>query len=148
MKLLTLSLFLAYSITLRPMAGAQEPAAPTATTTAVQHTTGQDAKALLDANAEAAAAGKAAKITVLDVRTPDEFAEGHLANAKNIDFKGADFAKQIAALDKTQPYLVHCGGGHRSTSSLEIFQKLGFKTIIHLDGGLTSWTKAGHPVVK
>lgn len=113
---------------------AEEPA------TEIKHTTGKDAKALLDA--------KDANITVVDVRTSEEFSEGHIAGAKNIDFRAADFADKLAALDKSKPVLVHCGAGGRSTSSLETFKKLGFKTVIHLDGGFTSWVKAGQPVEK
>ncbi len=124
------------------------PAAIATAPTEVKHTTGKDAKALLEANAAAVAKGKEKKIVILDVRTPAEFEEGHIADAKNVNFRGGSFEKEVAQLDKTQPYLVHCAGGGRSTSSLEIFQKLGFKTIIHLDGGLSSWTKEGNPVVK
>jgi phage shock protein E len=116
--------------------------------TEIKHTSGKEAKALLDANTAAVAEGKGTKITIIDVRTPAEFAEGHIAEAKNIDLRSADFAKALAQLDKTKPYLVHCAGGHRSTTSLDTFKKLGFKTLIHLDGGLTSWTKEGHPIVK
>ena len=128
-----------------------DPATPAATASAateVKHTTGKEAKALLEANAAAAAKGKEKKIVILDVRTPDEFEEGHIADAKNVNFRSGNFEKEVAQLDKSQPYLVHCAGGGRSTSSLQIFQKLGFKTIIHLDGGLSSWTQEGNPVVK
>jgi rhodanese-related sulfurtransferase len=129
---------------------AEEPAKASGAVqvTEVKHTTGKDAKALLEANAAAVAEGRTTKITVLDVRTPAEFAEGHIADAKNMDFKGAEFEKSLGQLDKTKPYLVHCAGGHRSASSLDVFKKLGFKSIIHLDGGLSAWTKEGNPVVK
>ena len=108
--------------------------------TDVKHTTGKDAKALLDA--------KDAKIVVIDVRTPAEYAEGHIAGAKNINFNDADFAEKLGAVDRKQTVLVHCGRGGRSTSSLEVFKKLGFKTVIHLDGGFSDWVRAGHPVEK
>lgn len=109
-------------------------------TTEVKHTTGKDAKALLDA--------KDAKILVIDVRTPAEYAEGHIAGARNINFNGADFAEKLGAVDRKQTVLVHCARGGRSTSSLEVFKKLGFKKVIHLDGGFTDWVKAGNPVEK
>lgn len=91
---------------------------------------------------------KAGTVKVLDVRTPDEYKEGHIASAVNIDFTGSDFEKQVSALDKAGAYLVHCQSGRRSTNSLEIFQKLGFKSIYHLDGGMKAWQKAGLPVAK
>jgi rhodanese-related sulfurtransferase len=80
---------------------------------------------------------------ILDVRTPEEFKAGHLAKSKNVDFNAADFEKKVGALDRTATYLVHCQSGGRSTRSLEIFKKLGFKSVVHLDGGYRGWEKAG-----
>ncbi len=91
---------------------------------------------------------KEGKVTVLDVRTADEYKEGHIAGAKNIDFTENDFEKKIGDLDKSKPYLVHCAGGGRSTNSLEDFKKLGFQSIYHLDGGFRAWQAAGKPVEK
>ena len=91
---------------------------------------------------------KDGKVTVLDVRTPDEYKEGHIAGSKNIDFTENDFEKKISALDKSKPYLVHCAGGGRSKNSLEDFKKLGFQSIYHLDGGFKAWQAAGKPVEK
>ena len=85
-------------------------------------------------------------ITVLDVRTPEEFAAGHIAGAKNIDFTDPNFAKNLAALDKTKPYLVHCAGGGRSTQALPKLE--GFSAVYHLDRGFNGWQKAGLPVTK
>jgi phage shock protein E len=126
----------------------QTPPAATVVATEIQHTTGAEAKALLDANVAAAAKGKEAKIVVLDVRTASEFSDGHLADAKNVDFNGKTFAEQLGKLDKSKPYFVHCASGGRSGKSLEVFKQLGFKKIIHLDDGYRGWTKAGNPVVK
>lgn len=89
------------------------------------------------------------KVTVLDVRTADEFAGGHIAGAKNIDvLDSAAFEKSLTALDKTKPYLVHCQSGGRSSRSLKIFKKLGFSSIYHLDGGIGGWQAAGQPLEK
>jgi phage shock protein E len=88
------------------------------------------------------------KAGILDVRTADEFKEGRIAGAKNIDFTENDFEQKAAELDKTKPWLVHCGSGRRSTASLEVLQKLGFKQIYHLDGGMKAWKAAGKPVEK
>jgi len=88
------------------------------------------------------------KVVILDIRTPKEFAEGHIAGAKNIDFRAADFEKQISVLDRTPHYLVHCASGGRSTQSLEVFKRLHFRSIVHLDGGIKAWQQAGKPVVK
>lgn len=89
------------------------------------------------------------KVTVLDVRTADEFGEGHIAGATNVDFlQSAEFEAAIGKLDKSKPYLVHCQAGGRSARSLKLFKKLGFETIYHLDDGFGGWHAAGKPVVK
>lgn len=88
------------------------------------------------------------EVVVLDVRTPEEFQSGHLAEAENIDFRAADFEANLSKLDREQPYLVHCRSGRRSESSLAFFKKLGFKKVYHLDGGILAWTEAGNETVK
>lgn len=91
---------------------------------------------------------KEGKVTVVDVRSPEEYKEEHIAGAKNVDFFTEDFARQLDKFDKSKPYLVHCGSGKRSTSSLKVFEKLGFKNLFHLDGGIAAWKEAGKPVEK
>ena len=88
------------------------------------------------------------KVAVIDVRTPDEFKDGHIKGAKNIDIMSKDFEAELAKLDKTQPTLVHCQAGGRSTRALPVFEKLGFTNLIHLDEGFGGWAVAGKPVVK
>ncbi len=87
-------------------------------------------------------------ITVLDVRTPEEFAEGHIKGAVNIDFNGDDFEKKIGALDPAKPYLVHCASGGRSGQSLPLFEKLKFNQLYHLSTGFGGWVADGQPVEK
>lgn len=87
-------------------------------------------------------------VVVLDVRTPNEFRTGHLQNAVNIDYTAPDFEQQVSKLDRTKPYLLHCAVGGRSTKALQVLQKLGFKDIRHLDGGLQAWQRANLPLVK
>jgi len=86
------------------------------------------------------------KVVVLDVRTPKEFTAGHIAGATNLNFNDTDFEKRLAALDKKQPYLVHCAAGGRSAKARELMKTLQFKSIYHLEGGLKAWEKAGKPV--
>lgn len=87
-------------------------------------------------------------LKVLDIRTPGEFAEGHIAGAVNIDFKAPDFDEELAKLDQNKTYLVHCGSGGRSGMSLAKFRELGFKKIFHLNQGFMEWEAAGLPVEK
>lgn len=86
------------------------------------------------------------KVVVLDVRTPKEFSAGHIAGATNINFNAADFEKKLAALDKSQPYLVHCAVGGRSAKARELMKTQQFKSIYHLEGGIKAWEKAGKRV--
>lgn len=88
------------------------------------------------------------KIVVLDVRTPEEFAKGHIAGAKNVDFNADDFDKQIEKLDPNSTYLVHCAAGGRSKQSLATFTDKKFKGVYHMNEGFKAWEKAGKPVEK
>ncbi len=88
------------------------------------------------------------KVAIIDVRTADEFKDGHIKGAQNIDIMAADFETQLTKLDKTQPTLVHCQAGGRSMRALKVFEKLGFKNLIHLDEGFGGWEAAGKPVEK
>lgn len=85
-------------------------------------------------------------VVILDVRTPREFSRGHLDGAINIDFNSSNFGTQLAALDRDATYLVHCAVGGRSTAALSEFRRLGFRSVIHLDGGIEAWRKANLPV--
>lgn len=88
------------------------------------------------------------QFTVLDVRTADEFKAGHIPGAVNLDVLDAGFEQQLAALDKTKPYLVHCAAGRRSANAAEQMKALGFKTVIDLAPGFNGWKAAGKPVEK
>lgn len=85
---------------------------------------------------------------VLDVRTPKEFAAGHIAGATNLDWNAPDFAKKAAALDKSKTYLVHCAIGGRSAKASDRMTALQFTNVYNLEGGMKAWEKAGKPVEK
>ena len=87
-------------------------------------------------------------IQLVDVRTPQEFANGHLENAKNVNFNDPEFKQKIALLDKSKPIAVYCGVGGRSGKASKILVELGFKDISDLAGGMTAWTAANKKVVK
>ena len=88
------------------------------------------------------------KLTVLDVRTADEFKDGHIPGAVNLDVLDAGFEKQVAALDKSKTYLVHCAAGRRSANAAEQMKALGFKSVVDLAPGFNGWKAAGKPVEK
>lgn len=88
------------------------------------------------------------KLQLIDVRTPEEYSEGHLEGAKNIDFYSDNFRAEIEKLDKQKPVLVYCKLGGRSSKSATVFKELGFTKIYNLEGGITSWNDAGNKTVK
>ena len=79
---------------------------------------------------------------ILDVRTPGEYANGKIADAKNVDWNGDSFDTQVANLDKSKPVFVYCLSGGRSKKAANHLVELGFKNIIELDGGYMAWEKA------
>lgn len=85
---------------------------------------------------------------LIDVRTPEEVAEGKIANAQNMDYNAGDFEQKIAALDKSKPVLLYCLRGKRSDGAREMMIEKGFKEVYHLDGGISRWQEAGKEVVK
>jgi rhodanese-related sulfurtransferase len=87
-------------------------------------------------------------IILLDIRTPEEFAQGHISKAININFYAPDFADMLKKLSKNKHYLVYCRSGNRTNQSLVIFQQLGFKKVQHLAKGINDWVKNGFPLVQ
>lgn len=79
---------------------------------------------------------------VLDVRTPDEFATGHLADAVNIDVSAEDFEAKVSELDKSETYVLYCHSGNRSTDAAERMAELGFDNLVN-GGGLAALADAG-----
>ena len=85
---------------------------------------------------------------ILDVRTPSEYAEGHLAGAKQLDYLNTEtFDAGIKLLDKVHTYYIYCRSGRRSHGTCEKMQKQGFK-VFDMEGGILNWMKLGMPVSK
>lgn len=85
------------------------------------------------------------EVTLLDVRTPDEYASNHIEGADNINVRDASFGDKIALLDKTKPVLVYCKSGNRSSTAKNAIQTLGF-TVFELDGGILNWQSKDLPL--
>lgn len=84
----------------------------------------------------------------LDVRTPEEYAEGHIEKSLNIDVLNSDFeSKALATLPKDKTIAVNCRSGKRSKNAARILVKNGYK-VIELDSGYNGWVGEGKPVVK
>ncbi len=86
-------------------------------------------------------------ITLIDVRTPEEYAQGHLEGAQLIDLQAPDFQDRIAELDRDGSYVIYCHSGNRSAQARQLMDQLGFADVADVDGGITAWTAAGLPVV-
>ena len=85
-------------------------------------------------------------LVILDVRTPEEFAEGHIEDAVLVDFYEPGFADELAALDPTVPYVLYCRSGNRSGQTLAMMDELGFEAVEDIGGGIVAWEAAGLPV--
>ena len=83
---------------------------------------------------------------LLDVRTPDEYGEGHLAKAANVDYKSPDFNAGIAKLDKNKPVYVYCLSGGRSAAAATALHERGFKEVYDMKGGYLKWNTSGKAV--
>lgn len=86
------------------------------------------------------------EIVILDVRTPEEFEAGHIANATNVNFKSADFAENLSKLDRNAHYVLHCKSGGRSSKALEVMKEQGFQKISHMNNGFDAWAASELPV--
>ncbi len=114
---------------------AEQPAAATGLVTV----SAADAAATIDAPPD--------DLVILDVRTPEEFAEAHVDGAVMLDFYRADFADELAKLDRDVPYVLYCRSGNRSGQTLALMRDLGFSSVQDVDGGIVSWVEAGLPIV-
>ena len=87
-------------------------------------------------------------VCLVDVRTPEEFSEGHIMGAVNYDWYDSLFVDNIsAAYDKSAPLYVYCRSGKRASEASAALAKAGFE-VYNLEGGYISWTEAGKPVTK
>ena len=84
------------------------------------------------------------EVQLVDVRTAEEFSEGHIPGAVNMDVNGVAFEAQIATLDTERPVALYCRSGRRSKVAAEKVAKAGFE-VVELDGGILSWTGDKEP---
>ena len=80
------------------------------------------------------------KAIVIDVRTPAEWQQGVIDGATLfIDYNGGNFEQQLAKLDKSKTYVVYCRSGGRSAGASQVMVDKGFKNVINMQGGISSW---------
>jgi phage shock protein E len=86
-------------------------------------------------------------VIIVDVRTPEEFASGHIEGALNIDFNSGNFANEITRLNPSETYAIYCRSGSRSGQAASIMHEAGFHDVSNLNGGVIDWTNDGLPLV-
>lgn len=111
-------------------------------TQVIEGITPKEAHSLIGDNKESS------DFVIVDVRTPDEFADGHIEDATNLDYYSSSFRNELESLDKNKIYLIHCKSGRRSKAALEIMKELGFKKVYNMLGGITRWEVEGLPTTK
>lgn len=86
---------------------------------------------------------KLANIQLIDVRSPEEYADGGISGSVNINYNSAEFDGEISKLDKDKPVLVYCLSGSRSGSAANKMNGMGFKEVYNMEGGLVKWRSEG-----
>ena len=85
-------------------------------------------------------------VQLVDVRTPEEFKAGYIANAQNIDYYSPTIDEDILKLDKNKPVIVYCRSGKRSRDCSEKLLEAGFQKIYNLEGGIIQWEHEGKEI--
>ena len=89
----------------------------------------------------------------LDVREPDEFAEGRIPGARNVPRGFLEVKADLAhpkrdpwLEDRSRPLVIYCGGGNRSALAAQTLQQMGFERVVSMAGGWSAWKGRGYPV--
>ena len=85
---------------------------------------------------------------LIDVRKPEEVAEGMIQGAINIDYLNFGFTENIDSLDHAKPYFLYCKTGKRSSGAADKMSQLGFQEIFVLEGGINNWKDKGLEMVQ
>jgi len=115
---------------------------PETQTQIIEDITAKEAYALIQNDAENQT------FIIIDIRTPEEYTNGHIENAINLDYYSKTFRDELNKLDKNKTYLIYCRSGHRSGMALGIMNELGFREVYNMLGGITQWKAEGFPTTK
>ena len=97
---------------------------------------------------DAASALQRGDALLIDVRDPDEWAEGHIPGARNFSRGTLELEIEEAAPDLSAPIITHCGGGGRSALAAESLQRMGYRNVKSMAGGFKAWKAAGLPATR
>ena len=120
----------------------QETITPKASAQVIEDITPQEALTLIQKNQNNP------DFVIIDVRRPEELADGYIENATNIDFYGDTFRDELDGLDKSKTYLIYCRSGVRSGKTLNIMAELNFEEVYNTLGGIIAWNTEKLPTVK
>ena len=90
------------------------------------------------------------EVFILDVRTPEEYAAGHINGSTLLavqDIPAQELDNRLKEIPKDRKILVYCRTGHRSTQASKILVENGFAEVYNMQGGITEWNKAGYETV-
>jgi rhodanese-related sulfurtransferase len=87
-------------------------------------------------------------VVIVDVRTTEEFQQGHVPNAINVPLSNIIDNPDILTFSKEKPIVLYCRSGYRAGKAAEALQKYGYTNLRHLEGDMQGWSKAGLPVAK
>lgn len=105
------------------------------------------AQGITNVDAQAAVSLINSDAVVIDLRSPEAFARGHIVNAKNFPFADLDANKEKIARYKSKPILAVCDTGINSAKAVSSLRKDGLESVYGLKGGISAWTQANLPLV-
>ncbi|WP_372744746.1 rhodanese-like domain-containing protein [Lutibacter sp.] len=91
---------------------------------------------------------KSVNQVIIDIRTPQEFSQGHIEGAININYYDNTFMDQIEKFDKSKPIFLYCRSGNRTSSASARVAKLGFGEVYDLQGGIMNWARHNQQIIK
>ena len=138
--IMALSCFLIVPLLL--ISGCVSPGDTALKTQVIEDVTLEEAYALIQDNKDNQ------NFVIIDVRTPEEYADGHIEKAINLNYHSETFKDELNKLDKDNIYLIYCRSGNRSGAALSIMEELGFGEVYNMLGGIVQWESGGLPTVK
>ena len=118
------------------------PEKPEKPTQLIEDVTPEEAFSLIEDNRDNP------NFVIIDVRTPQEFAEERIEGAINLDYYADTFEDELNKLDKTKTYVIYCRSGGRSGNALALMEELGFSEVYNVQGGIINWKSAALPTIK
>ncbi|WP_196895151.1 rhodanese-like domain-containing protein [Aureivirga marina] len=106
-------------------------------------------KVIVDITPEQLKKDQEEDIQIVDVRTPEEFKEGHVTGAKNINVFDDNFVKEMETqYKKDEPLYLYCRSGARSMKAAKMLKKAGYTKIYNVDGGFLAWKSKNYKIEK